>query len=313
MSSPERRVRRQAEYRSLCMAVSCVLALGNAYAVSFSYLPTQPVSNQPIALRFDGVVAYSQVDVGPHAHAIEGNLIRVEGCIADHGFATPGTYAASITVPPLPPGQYRVEYHRTYCVRFAPPLQLQGTWMLSVTDPEPGQSAVPVPPSEAFQYWHRQFNHYFLTANDHEKLAIETGRFLGWERIWPYLSSPPWSRFGMFADPGPDRVPVCRFFTDRFAPKSSHFYAVGQAECDTVKQNGDWDYEGVVGHVYPTSSGGTCDRGAPLYRLYNNGKGGAPNHRYTIDAFAYSQMVVDGWIPEGAGLGVVACVPNVTP
>jgi hypothetical protein len=50
----------------------------------------------------------------------------------------------------------------------------------------------------------------------------------------------------------------------------------------------------------------------PLYRLYNNGLSGAPNHRYTIHASVRSQMIAQGWIPEGNGPdGVFACVPFV--
>ena len=55
---------------------------------------------------------------------------------------------------------------------------------------------------------------------------------------------------------------------------------------------------------------GTCaSANVPLYRLYNNGSGGAPNHRYTTQADVRTQMIGQGWIPEGLGIGVVACVP----
>jgi hypothetical protein len=48
----------------------------------------------------------------------------------------------------------------------------------------------------------------------------------------------------------------------------------------------------------------------PVFRLYNNGMGGAPNHRFTTDAAVRSQMLDAGWIPEGAGQeGVAFCVP----
>jgi hypothetical protein len=59
------------------------------------------------------------------------------------------------------------------------------------------------------------------------------------------------------------------------------------------------------------SPDGTCpDENRPLYRLYNNGQGGAPNHRYTIDSAIRSDMIAAGWIPEGNGAdGVFACVP----
>ena len=47
----------------------------------------------------------------------------------------------------------------------------------------------------------------------------------------------------------------------------------------------------------------------PLYRLYNNGQGGAPNHRFTTDATVRSKMLAAGYIAEGSGIGVGMCVP----
>ena len=35
--------------------------------------------------------------------------------------------------------------------------------------------------------------------------------------------------------------------------------------------------------------------------------GGAPNHRYTTSTVTRGQMLALGWVPEGAGDGVVAC------
>ena len=44
----------------------------------------------------------------------------------------------------------------------------------------------------------------------------------------------------------------------------------------------------------------------PVYRLYNNGQGAAPNHRYTTDLSVRSQMMSQGWVPEGYGsVGVI--------
>jgi len=47
---------------------------------------------------------------------------------------------------------------------------------------------------------------------------------------------------------------------------------------------------------------GNCRGGTvPLYRLYNDGKTGAPNHRYTTSLAVRAEMVAQGWIPEGSG------------
>jgi len=42
-----------------------------------------------------------------------------------------------------------------------------------------------------------------------------------------------------------------------------------------------------------------------LYRAYNNGKGGDPNHRYATDHAVIDTMVAQGWVEEG----VAICVP----
>ena len=48
----------------------------------------------------------------------------------------------------------------------------------------------------------------------------------------------------------------------------------------------------------------------PLYRAYNNGMGGAPNHRYMISLTLLNQMIAAGWVFEGnPNNKVFACVP----
>ena len=48
----------------------------------------------------------------------------------------------------------------------------------------------------------------------------------------------------------------------------------------------------------------------PLYRAYNNGLSGAPNHRYMTDPALLDQMIALGWTMEGeAGTRIFACVP----
>jgi hypothetical protein len=96
-----------------------------------------------------------------------------------------------------------------------------------------------------------------------------------------------------------------------FAPKSSHFYTPYDWECAMVKGNRNWVFEGEVFAIYPLVLTVACRIGTvPLYRLYNDGKSGAPNHRYTTSMNIQSDMVAQGWIPEGYGaLGVIGCVP----
>lgn len=160
------------------------------------------------------------------------------------------------------------------------------------------------PPSivTAVEYYHAVFGHYFVTSLGDEIAKLDNGTFVGWARTG--LS------FKVWGDAAAGLYPVCRFFSTSFAPKSSHFYTPYASECSLVKLNPDWLFEGVVAYAALPTVSGQCLIGAPLYRLYNNGMGAAPNHRYTTSTTIRLTMINQGWIPEGAGsLGVIACIP----
>jgi serine protease len=95
---------------------------------------------------------------------------------------------------------------------------------------------------------------------------------------------------------------LCRFYTDAFAGKPSHFYTASAAECEYVEQQlSAWTFEGVVFHVQVPDATCACASGsAPVYRLYNDGRGGAPNHAYTPDAARRDRLMAAGWLAEGA-------------
>ncbi|HVF65697.1 MAG TPA: hypothetical protein VNE58_17055 [Casimicrobiaceae bacterium] len=58
------------------------------------------------------------------------------------------------------------------------------------------------------------------------------------------------------------------------------------------------------------SGAGVCPGTLPLYRAYNNGQGGAPNHRYTTDSRLLDEMIAKSWTFEGeAQTRIFACVP----
>jgi hypothetical protein len=104
--------------------------------------------------------------------------------------------------------------------------------------------------------------------------------------------------------------PTCRFFSTDFAPKSSHFYTPFPAECAIVKNNPDWQFESIAFYLQLADANGVCPTGTiPLYRMYNNGMGGAPNHRYTTSVITLDQMIAAGWTFEGNQITrVFACV-----
>ena len=153
----------------------------------------------------------------------------------------------------------------------------------------------------AVEYHHEAFDHYFLTTIDDEITKLDNGTFVGWTRTGAGIDMDIGAPAGT--------VPVCRFFSAAFAPKSSHFYTPFASECATVKQNPVWTFEGEVFSVLLPDATGGCPAGrAPVYRLYNNGQGGAPNHRYTTNLATRAAMIGRGWVPEGLGaVGVVMC------
>lgn len=159
----------------------------------------------------------------------------------------------------------------------------------------------------AVEYFHPQFGHYFVTANGAEEYGLDTAANPAWVRTG--------KQFKVWIQSAPELAEVCRFWSGQsFAPKSSHFYTPYVSECQGLAGGGVWGYEGTAFYLrLPEGAPGarTCPAGAqPLYRAYNNGQGGAPNHRYTTDLATIDAMVAQGWIVEGdAGTRLFACAP----
>jgi hypothetical protein len=160
----------------------------------------------------------------------------------------------------------------------------------------PGSAAI----MESVEYIHQGFGHYFTTNSSVEIDKLDAGDFAGWERTG--------GRFNVFLTPTAATRSVCRFFADSFAGKSSHFFAPRDLGCEDAIANPDWRYEGDVFYVRLPDTDGACPAGTvPVYRLYNNGQGGAPNHRFTTRLSERQAMLARGWIAEGSGIGVGMC------
>jgi hypothetical protein len=164
----------------------------------------------------------------------------------------------------------------------------------------PGSSAT----VDVVEYYHAGFDHYFITTGTLEVTTLDTGALSGWVRTG--------YQFKAYALGAPASAAVCRFFSASFAPKSSHFYTDRPYECELAKTYPAWTFEGEVFNVPSASPEGTCATGTvPVYRLYNNGQGGAPNHRYVAIAAVRDQMLASGWILEGSGPGLAfMCAPQ---
>ena len=151
------------------------------------------------------------------------------------------------------------------------------------------------PKTMAVEYYNAGFGHFFMTAQSDEIAGLDGGAFGG-----AFVRTG--RTFQVYDAPGSGLVPVCRFFTTpgTFGAKSSHFYTSDPVECNGLKSNPAWIYEKIAFYV-PTPAGGTCPANSlPVYRLYNNGQTGAPNHRFTTD-YATRLAFAPGlnWSDEG--------------
>ena len=170
--------------------------------------------------------------------------------------------------------------------------------------------AGPANTSTVVEYRHSGFDHYFITpvAAEIALLDVHAPPFQQWQRTGNLFNvyAPATAPAGSVA--------ICRFFNDHFAPKSSHFYAPHGLGCEgTIAFFPDWLLEDdkLFNAMLPDASSGACPAGtAPIYRLYNNGMGNAPNHRFVTSLAEQQHMINLGWIAEGSGIGVGMCVPQ---
>ena len=159
----------------------------------------------------------------------------------------------------------------------------------------------------AIEYYYPAWNAYFVTSFPDEAQLLDNGALGG---VWKRTGK----TFEVWTDSTAGSMPVnptCRFFSTAFAPYSSHFYTPIADECAIVKESPDWQFEADAFFLGLPDTAGNCPGGSyPLYRLYNNGQGGFPSHRYTDDVSVLDQMRAAGWTAEGNEMtSVFACVP----
>ena len=157
------------------------------------------------------------------------------------------------------------------------------------------------PTGTAVEFYNTSLRHYFLTADPGEAAWIDGGGAgQGWVRTG--------GEFGVFARPddAPDLAPVCRFYGTPGIGPNSHFYTASAAECEQVRADRGWGFEGIAFYI-PVPQGGACGAGTtPVYRSYNNGwVRNDSNHRFTVDYTVFANSAAEGYAPEG----VAMCAP----
>ena len=178
-----------------------------------------------------------------------------------------------------------------------------GTWRFEVvfngqTESVDFQVGATEPPRvDVAEYYAVSLNHYFMTAFADEEAKLDAGTpIAGWKRTGE--SFPAYSATGLGLST------VCRFYGTPGLGVNSHFYTAFDFECAAVKQLAGWIFEANAFYIAADVS--QCPASTrPVFRLYNQGMGGEPNHRYTTSWPVISDMQVAGWLLEG----VVFCSP----
>jgi len=168
----------------------------------------------------------------------------------------------------------------------------------------------PGPPDSigrAVEYYSIMLDHYFFTAFVNEQQALDAGIVPGnWVstgnsfRVILYPSCPIATEGGTH--------PIYRFTGEPNVGPNSHFFTASQDECGYVRDRADWHWMFEGAPFWATEpTGVSCPtRTRPLYRAYNNGKGGTPNHRYAVDHAVVDTMVAQRWVDEGVAMCVLA-------
>ena len=147
--------------------------------------------------------------------------------------------------------------------------------------------------NDVVEFYNRDLNHYFLSASADESNAVEAyAAGSGWQRTG--------HKFSAYPSLTSDTVPVCRFYGTPGRGPNSHFYTGSEQECEAVKRDPGWFYEGIVFYSRLPSSGVCPASTTTVFRLYNNRAAqNDSNHRYTTNLDVYEEMRSQGWIGEG--------------
>ncbi len=164
---------------------------------------------------------------------------------------------------------------------------------------------VPFPPeagdTPVVEFHNTVLDHYFMAAGAGEIAGIDAGAAgPGWERTGESFKA--W--LAMPADPSVLAAPVCRFYGVPAGGPNSHFFTSDPAECDLVKRQGGWYYEGIGFYIRPAPADGRCPDGyLGVMRAYNMGfPRNDSNHRYSTSDSTMRDMARLGWVVEGTAM-----------
>jgi dienelactone hydrolase len=150
----------------------------------------------------------------------------------------------------------------------------------------------------AVEFYNTFLEHYFVAAGQGEIDGILNGAAgPGWEltresfKVWPQMPADTFTGVG----------PVCRFYGRPAGGPNSHFFTASASECQLVKDQGGWFYEGIGFYALPVGNPRQCPAGwLSVNRAYNNGfPRNDSNHRFTTSDSSILEMGRKGWAVEG--------------
>ncbi len=282
----------------------------------FVFNPPVPNSITPITVTARIYSGFPrEARVANPAITVVGNLITVTGvfshCTDCFDSSLPPPVSFPFTLPLLPSGTYTLELRLKPDANYQPPpvvdtgsgIVVAGVFMSTQFAVVTGSANAP---ETVIEYYDSALGHYFITplANEIALLDAHQPPFQDWSRTG-------FSFVAYVNGTAPiGTAPICRFFNDSFNGTSSHFYAAQGLGCEaTISNFPDWQLESpaLFNTPLPAVTGACPSNTVPIYRLYNNGMGGAPNHRFLTDFTERQRMIGLGWIPEGYGVGVAMC------
>lgn len=159
------------------------------------------------------------------------------------------------------------------------------------------------PTKPVVEYVNASLNQYVITSALAEIAALDAGAIEGWVRTGASFN-------GFSSDP--NLLSVCRYYAVSASAATHWYFFYGPYRCggfeaslyvsrlvEYVEEDPD-----VFNLVFP-SPNGWCPYGtSPLYALWDR----IISHRYTTDPSIRASMIAQGWLAEGYGPGVVACV-----
>jgi hypothetical protein len=176
----------------------------------------------------------------------------------------------------------------------------------------------PIVVARVDEFYNPTLRHYFITADDAEKQALDTEVHPGWQRTGESFKA-----YAKNSSTGVSINPVCRYYSPAsieteqgsLAGFDSHFFTADAGECVNVfRRYANWVWvledDNAFQIALPDKTSGACPVGTiPVYRLWNQRVDS--NHRYTTSAAIKAQMLAAGYLAEGYGPGAIAmCAPQ---